>query len=1156
MIVHPSKVKAKFLDRLTEEFASMPYIVPKLLPLPVGPIILPSHQCCKCIKVFEHEHSLRTHLLSDHLNHDTEMSKFPNFEYFGGKINTKKPNAIVGPVQDVIVNNTELKVCFMNVNSIASSLKRSTTKLGIEESKADLIIMAESKLGDKHTEFKVRGYWTVSNLTRKSGAGGLVIMAKDTIKMHSITKRNVLDEIQVITCKFGDITFISVYRSPSYGTTSPRVHHKSLINHLDKEIDKLKGAQYILVGDFNLSTLAANNFEPPSNSTDCDNEGDTYDEENLSIDQMWADFYSRRYLDQWVQDPTFHRYNSTTKVHTETMTDLVMTPTNQSIHKIRVDRELFQGKYDHYAVVFTLNTCYTTNETPRLRRDKSSRNWLKFYELLISYRIFETAPRDTTDRMAEYIIDKIMEAYNEAIPLIKVKPPPPGGHLHRETRKYIKKATRLRKIFRTLMPGSDGHMSVWTKLKILEKCVDAMIKNDRVQKQIRQLEKSKNDHTNLYAHIKQVKSLTSCIGPILNVNGVRCSSDPEMSTSFGDLLGEQLKPTHTWKTGINWDIHHPDSPDDKIKSLYITSDMVKYQITKSKRGAAGGPDGIPMEAISIAKDILAGPLEGLYNLVIQTGSVPKCFRTARVKMLYKKGEKSDMLNYRPLSMSNHVGKVWERLVNERLMDHFETNKIFSEGQHGFRRSRGTTTNLILLWETAMKKIENKGSHVELWNYDLTKAFDMLDHRKVLELLHQSGVYGQLGRAIENWLTKRTQTVEIGTSRSDEKPVGRSCVQGSVLGPTLWLLYIQSLTNILDKMGVEYKAYADDISIVQRISTEQEKVKFEGILKVLQDWAKNYCMRWSPLKTQRMVFKYQNCRESHPPYEMTFGGKVIQPLDSTCISLGIIFDKNCTFTSQIRKVCNQIRALTSLVKQEIANITPALLEKYYQVYIIPNLIYCSQLWNPANEAQLREIENAVERFWRLSKNGPPKDHIKPRLLLLMIDLNYVKIIWDGNHVLDFDEIFETEKHRPDRVDTDDKLPMINKRLNVSKKMFSYRTRTYWNLIPKSIRHMTYSGFKTKAKEFILENSRLFLNQGNKDKEVSHKIFEPNAPLSKTKGADAGFKEAFNDKIKALRVKYREKYCQQSPTVADFGRPKTNHTKNSHGKEPSMDPKRKK
>ena len=122
----------------------------------------------------------------------------------------------------------------------------------------------------------------------------------------------------------------------------------------------------------------------------------------------------------------------------------------------------------------------------------------------------------------------------------------------------------------------------------------------------------------------------------------------------------------------------------------------------------------------------------------------------------------------------------------------------------------------------MDKIESSGAHIELWNYDLTKAFDMLDHAKVLDLLHRSGVYGQLGRSIQNWLTKRSQTVEIGTSNSEEKEVGRSCVQGSVLGPTLWLLYIQSLTSILDGMGVEYMAYADDISIVQQISTPEEK----------------------------------------------------------------------------------------------------------------------------------------------------------------------------------------------------------------------------------------------------------------------------------------------------------------------------------------------
>ena len=114
------------------------------------------------------------------------------------------------------------------------------------------------------------------------------------------------------------------------------------------------------------------------------------------------------------------------------------------------------------------------------------------------------------------------------------------------------------------------------------------------------------------------------------------------------------------------------------------------------------------------------------------------------------------------------------------------------------------------------------------------------------------------------------------------------------------------------------AYADDISIYQRISTQEDKKKFEDVLVILQNWAKNYGMKWSPLKTQRMVFKYQNQREPHDPFEMVFGGKIITPLESTCTSLGVIFfDKNCTFTSQIKRVCNQIRALTSLMKQDFA-----------------------------------------------------------------------------------------------------------------------------------------------------------------------------------------------------------------------------------------------
>ena len=1150
MIVHKSKLR--FPDAISEEFASMPYLTPKLLPLPHQPIIVPSHKCDKCHSTFGYESSLRSHLRNDHLTPETEMSTFPNFQYLGGKNSKARVSRpFKGQMQEVIVKNSKLKTVFLNVNGIGGPLKRSTTRLGVEESEAHVIVMAETKLGKKHTEFRANGYNTVANLIRGPQAGGLVVMAKDTIQLDSIVEKNVLDEVQVVTYKFEDITFIAVYRSPSHSTTTAKDQHQCLINYLDGVIDRLKGAQYVLFGDFNLPDLAKNNFEPSApRSADNGGADPPFDENNLTIEQLWTDFYNRRYLCQWVTEPTFHRYNSIAKVLTESMTDLVLTPVTHPLHQIKVDRDLFQGTYDHYAVVFTLDMEYVTNETPRLRRDKTGPNWEKFYQLLISYKIFENCPRSSTEDMANYITERIMTAYNEAIPLIEVKPPPPGGHLHRETRRFIKKATSLRRALRRQIPDSEVHSSIWTKLKVLEKCIEAMLKNDRVQTQIRILERAKNDHTNFYAHIKKVKSKTSNIGPIINVNGDRCSSDKDMSASFTDLFSEQLKPTYSWKT-IDWDKFHPDSPPEMINTMYITEDMVRHHIGQARRGAAAGPDDIPMEVFFVAKEILIEPLTALYNIVTQSGEVPKCFRTARVKMLYKKGEKSVMSNYRPLSMSNHIGKIWERIINERLMTHFESNKIFSEGQHGFRPGRGTTTNLTLLWEKIMEQIEDHGANIELWNYDLTKAFDMLDHAKVLELLHKSGVFGQLGQVIQNWLTKRTQTVEIGTSRADEVIVGRSCVQGSVLGPTLWLLYIQSLTTILDGMGVEYFAYADDISIVQRISNEEEKEKFEGILDVLQDWAKEFKMKWSPLKTQRMVFKYHKCPQTHPPPEMIFGGKIIEPLDSTCTSLGVIFDKNCSFSSQLRKICNQIRALTSLVKQEIANITPRLLKKYYQVYIVPVLIYCSQVWNPGKEPQLREIEKAVERFWRLSASGPPQDHITPRLLLLTIDLNYVKKIWDGNHVLSFDDIFETEKYKNDRDDRDEKLPIIDKRLNPSRRKFSYRTRVYWNLLPLSIRRLTYSGFKTKAKEFVLENQRLFLNIGNRDKEVPHKIFEPRVPLSlsKSKSRPASgsgsvpnakngakrTKSTFNVYIDSLEAKYVTRHGGNSSPRKPITRP---------------------
>jgi hypothetical protein len=164
-----------------------------------------------------------------------------------------------------------------------------------------------------------------------------------------------------------------------------------------------------------------------------------------------------------------------------------------------------------------------------------------------------------------------------------------------------------------------------------------------------------------------------------------------------------------------------------------------------------------------------------------------------------------------------------------------------------------------------------------------------------------------------------------------------------------------------------------------------------------------------------------------------------------------------------------------------NITPDLLHRYYQAYVIPNLIYCCQVWQGGDEVQLQPIENAVAKFWELSPTKkPPKSFIEPRLLFILFDLNYVKKMRDGISPLDFDEMFKTSTMKNPRDNVDEKIPAPTFRLEISRHKFGNRTRSYWNLLPKDIRHLKYNSFKREAKTYVLNNSERFLNLGNKNK----------------------------------------------------------------------------
>ena len=1062
------------------------------------------HSCDQCNRQFLYDYSLKRHIRSDHLHKETIFEPYSGFGYFGKvKKPDKKPRRIKGEIKEVIVANEKLKIVSMNVFSLVPMEKKLFVRNGILDSGADVVAISETKFCPHTAEFKVPGYYQAATITRKAGAGGLLIMAKNTIRLHSIVAKNVGKDnhIQTIEFEFNKHKFITVYRSPTIPEGVPeKAYHKCLIDFLDARITKFnaKNCPYILFGDFNLGTLAACNFDPEvkvHNSED--------DDKNAlpPWETMWADFYTKHCLAQWVLDPTFPRYGS--------ILDLVFAPNDQTIDNLEVKKELFQGKgFDHYALSFEINTSFNTNETPRTRRVKTKKNWDEFKRLLIEAKIMETCPTGNVDEMTNHIVQIIQACYNEAIPLVLVKP---GAqcYLQKETKAFIKRQTNLRskkrKLEREGLEGTPAHTEIKQKLNKIDISVAHKIKSDRQHFQIRQLEISKEKNKNLFAHVKAAKSKPSVniIGPVIDMEGNLKTSDQGIADSFSNLMGEQLKSDE--KPNINWDKPHPKSSipwSKSINCLIVGRGAITKQIKKSRKNSAEGPDGIPMEVFSVAQDILIEPLVVLFNAINQTGEVPQHFKEARVKMLYKKGEKTEMLNYRPLAMSNHLAKLWERVVNNELIDHLEQNGLLSQFQYGFRPGRGTAENLIELWEHVVDRVEAEKSHIELWSLDLTKAFDKLNHAKVLDLVHKSGIYGSMGKSIQNWLTERSQFVEVGSCKSPRTKVNKSCIQGSVMGPSLWLMYINTLLVELEEAGVKFFAYADDVAIVQRLDTEEDKKEFEEILKILQNWADNYDMAWSPLKTQRLVFAYPSGpKVEHAPLEMYFGGKKIEPLEKECTSLGIQIEANCTFMSQIKKVKNQIRTLTALVYKNFANLTQALLERYYQVYVMPSLIYCCQIWHGGDETILREIESAIRNFWKLSPTGPPEDFVGPRVLLIIFDLNYAKKMWDGTTAVDFNKMYKIEEDENTRENEDEILRKRSHNIKCSRLRFSMRTRNYWNLLPKEIRHLEYHFFKREAKKFVINNQERFLNYGNKDK-THPKYLDPIKPYVPPKPPSKG------------------------------------------------------
>uniref|UniRef100_A0A452HPE5 Reverse transcriptase domain-containing protein n=1 Tax=Gopherus agassizii TaxID=38772 RepID=A0A452HPE5_9SAUR len=280
----------------------------------------------------------------------------------------------------------------------------------------------------------------------------------------------------------------------------------------------------------------------------------------------------------------------------------------------------------------------------------------------------------------------------------------------------------------------------------------------------------------------------------------------------------------------------------------ITTSEVEAKPEQLNGTKLEGPDNLHPRILKELAHEIASPLARVFNESVNSGVVPYDWRTANIVPIFKKGEKSDLSNYRPVSLTSVVCKVLEKILKEKVVKDIEVNGNWDKLQHGFIKGRSCQTNLISFFERVTDYLD-KGNAVDLIYLDFSKAFDIVPHGELLVKLEKMGINMKIERWIRNWLKGRLQQIILKGELSGWKEVTSGIPQGSVLGPILFNLFI---TDLGTKSGNVLIKFADDTKLGGIANTEKDRDIIQEDLDDLVNWS----------NSNRMKFNSEKCKVMH------------------------------------------------------------------------------------------------------------------------------------------------------------------------------------------------------------------------------------------------------------------------------------------------------
>lgn len=886
----------------------------------------------------------------------------------------------------LIGNGINTKIMHQNIRSINKNFDELLIQLHHINVDFDIIILTECWLSNNYTPKILKNYTSHNSTIFDNQNDGIVVYTKNN-QNFTVTEL----EIQHASCtqiKYNnDTVILAIYRSPSIHNITPFLSSLSYI------LSNLSNTKHIIIiGDLNINILP-NNQHPQS--------------------QDYINMLEFHGLVSTVNSPTRTTNGSKSCI------DHIMVKSKKPSKSI-----VYQSTItDHYSTIFAIQTATKTNKCnlPIVYNKINFQNLITNFKNKSWHELFQI--KQSEDAWIYFVNYLKNEIHNHSTTLTKnisnkLKPLKPW--INHSIINCIHKRNKLHK--KTKDNPYDQITSNYYK-RYRNMCCNVI----RKAKEIYYSEKIKESNNNpkkLWEILReatnsQTKKEKQSINK-LSIDGriVETTKNPKLIAdhvnnffiNIGPNLASQIPQSEITRSTETED----QANNKNIKFLFqtISKEEILRTIKSLKNTSSAGPDEITTKILKILSSEITLPLEYLINLSITQGYFPSNLKQSIVIPIYKSGNKSDTNNYRPITLLNSLSKVFENLINAQLLKFVVSHKILSENQYGFQKNKSTSDAIASVTDFIVKSLDKGKKCISIF-LDLSKAFDTISHVKLIQKLEKIGITDKELNFFKSYLNGRKQQVKIQNTLSDQRSTDYGIPQGSVLGPTLFLLYINNFCNL--EIQGKIVSFADDtVLLFEDNNWPAVFKKAQRNIYFVKKWLDINTLTLNTKKTKYVTSSINTTGQPNDDYSIKIHSCSNSNECSECPSiertsqmkyLGLTIDPYLKWNLHTQIIANKIRKTIHFFRSIRNFLNLQLLKTIYFAITQSILEYGIIAWGGGTSSALDPVEKAQKTIMKIILKLPltaNSDLIFNKMRVFDVRQIYVKTIlmhlFKNKHVL--------------------------------------------------------------------------------------------------------------------------------------------------------------